>query len=87
ARAGTVSATGIDSALGLYVIISHEGNWRTVYGHLSAVNVELNQLVLSGTIIGAVGSTGLSTGPHLHFEIRSGGSTRDPSSYIPGMAP
>lgn len=86
-RAGTVSAVGTDDALGLRVVITHDGGWQTVYGHLSKAYVELNQLVLSGTIVGAVGSTGLSTGPHLHFEIRSGGSAKDPSSYIPGMAP
>ena len=87
ARAGTVVAVGNDPALGLRIVISHEGGWKTVYGHLSKAWVELNQLVLSGTIIGAVGSSGLSTGPHLHFEIQSGGTPRDPSSYLPGMAP
>lgn len=87
ARAGTVVALGVDPALGLRIVIAHEGGWRTVYGHLSKAYIELNQLVLSGTIIGAVGSSGLSTGPHLHFEIQSGGAPRDPSSYIPGMVP
>lgn len=85
ARAGKVIAIRDDAVLGLMVIIEHDGLWQTVYGHMSRIIVELNQTVLSGTIIGAVGSTGMSTGPHLHFEIRTGGSTRDPSSYIPGI--
>ncbi|TFG85051.1 MAG: M23 family metallopeptidase [Spirochaetales bacterium] len=87
ARAGTVVAIGVDSMLGLRIIIEHESGWRTIYGHLERVTVELNQSVLSGTIIAAVGSSGLSTGPHLHFEIRMGVSSRDPSSLLPGISP
>jgi len=87
AREGLVEAIGEEPALGTRVIIDHGGGIRTVYGHLSVVAVELNQTVRSGTIIGAVGSTGLSTGPHLHFEIRLGGKSRDPSSYLPGLKP
>lgn len=85
ARDGTIVAAGDDPALGLHVIIEHEGGLRTVYGHLSRIAIVLNQTVRSGTIVGAVGSTGLSTGPHLHFEIRLSGKARDPSSYIPGL--
>jgi len=85
ARDGTVIAAGEDSVLGLRVIIEHEGGLRTMYGHLSRIAIVLNQIVRSGTIIGAVGSTGLSTGPHLHFEIRLSGKARDPSSYLPGL--
>lgn len=85
AREGTVVAAGDDPVLGLRIILEHEGGLRTIYGHLSRIAVVLNQTVQSGTIIGAVGSTGLSTGPHLHFEIRLSGKARDPSSYIPGL--
>ena len=85
ARGGQVIESGEDAVLGIYLIIQHEGGWRTVYGHLSSVSVMLNQKVLSGTIIGRVGSTGLSTGPHLHFEMRMGGSSRDPSNYLYGL--
>jgi len=85
ARDGTVVFVGTDPVLGLHLIISHEGGLQTVYGHLSSVAVVLNQTVRSGTIVGAVGSTGLSTGPHLHFEIRLSGAARDPSSYLPGL--
>jgi murein DD-endopeptidase MepM/ murein hydrolase activator NlpD len=86
ARGGMVVETGNDPVLGLYLILEHEGGWRTVYGHLSSISVMLNQKVLSGTIVGRVGSTGLSTGPHLHFEIRMGGSSRDPSNYLHGLS-
>jgi murein DD-endopeptidase MepM/ murein hydrolase activator NlpD len=85
ARDGTVIAAGDDPVLGFRVILEHEGGLRTVYGHLSRITVVLNQMVRSGTILGAVGSTGLSTGPHLHFEIRLSGKPRDPSSYLPGL--
>ncbi len=87
ARDGTVLQTGNDSALGLFVVLDHGGGLSTVYGHLSAVDVVLNQTVRSGTIVGAVGSTGLSTGPHLHFEIRLSGQAKDPSRYLPGLKP
>lgn len=87
ARSGTVIELRDDPVLGLMVVLQHEGPWRTVYGHLSRAVVELNQRVLSGTILGAVGSTGQSTGPHLHFEIRMGADSRDPSSLLPGMRP
>lgn len=85
ARGGQIVESSENPVLGIYLIIEHEGGWRTVYGHLSSVSVMLNQKVLSGTIIGRVGSTGLSTGPHLHFEIRMGGSARDPSNYLHGL--
>ena len=86
ARGGQVVQTGDDAVLGIYLILEHEGGWKTVYGHLSSISVMLNQKVLSGTIIGRVGSTGLSTGPHLHFEIRMAGSSRDPSNYLHGLS-
>ncbi len=83
ARDGRVSASGTDPVLGEYVIIEHEGDWQTVYGHLSVRYALLNQRVESGMIIGRVGSTGLSTGPHLHFEVRNRGEARNPEPLIP----
>ncbi|NLJ45062.1 MAG: M23 family metallopeptidase [Treponema sp.] len=85
ARSGTVSEVGIDPVYGIYVLISHEGGWQTLYGHLSARRVELNSPVKSGMIIGNVGSTGLSTGPHLHFEVRVRGAPRDPLPLLPRL--
>jgi murein DD-endopeptidase MepM/ murein hydrolase activator NlpD len=70
---GTVIAaktSGYNGGYGEMIIISHAGNIQTVYGHLSAVNVSVGQYVSQGQVIGAVGSTGKSTGPHLHFEVR-----------------
>lgn len=85
ARAGTVSEVGVDPVYGIYVLISHEGGWETLYGHLSARRVELNTTVKSGMMIGNVGSTGLSTGPHLHFEVRIRGASRDPVPLLPRL--
>ncbi len=83
AREGRVSETGTNAVLGQYIVISHKGDWSTVYGHLSARRVQLNDAVESGMIIGNVGSTGESTGPHLHFEVRSRGEPQDPERLIP----
>ena len=73
-----------DSGLGNYIIVTHSGGYQTVYGHLSEIKVSLNQEVYSAMIIGRVGDTGYSTGPHLHFEIRKEGSSRDPMGLFIG---
>lgn len=85
ARSGTVSDVGFDPVYGIYILVSHEGGWETLYGHLASRRVELNTAVKSGMIIGIVGSTGLSTGPHLHFEVRIGGASRDPMPLLPRL--
>ena len=61
---------GYNGGYGNYIIISHDNNIQTVYGHLSQVNVVAGQTVSQGQVIGRVGNTGRSTGPHLHFEVR-----------------
>jgi murein DD-endopeptidase MepM/ murein hydrolase activator NlpD len=86
-RAGTAIEIGKNSILGNYIVISHEGGWETVYGHLSVVEIRLNQIVKSGMIIGKVGSSGISTGPHLHFEVRLRGTPRDPANVLPRKYP
>jgi len=63
---------------GLHVILDHGDGLATLFGHLSAVEVSSGQAVSAGTVIGAVGSTGNSTGPHLHFEVRRDGLAEDP---------
>jgi len=83
AREGVVTESGVDATLGQYVVIEHDGGWSTVYGHLSVRRARLNDRVESGMIIGNVGSTGHSTGPHLHFEVRNRGEPRDPAPLIP----
>ncbi|MBU0954848.1 MAG: M23 family metallopeptidase [Spirochaetes bacterium] len=87
AKSGIVIEQGNNEVLGLYILLDHGAGIRTLYGHLSRVDTVLNQSVISGSIIGAVGSTGWSTGPHLHFEIQFGSVTRDPSEFIQGLSP
>ena len=82
AREGVVEEVGKSDALGNFVIITHPGGYQTVYGHLSVISVIIHQSVSTGAIIGAVGHTGLATGPHLHFEVRTRKGTTDPLGLI-----
>ena len=84
ARDGRVSGTGKDPVLGNFVRIDHGDGYESVYGHLSVIVISLHQEVRSGMILGRVGSTGMSTGPHLHFEIRRQGHPQDPVPLLPG---
>ncbi|MFP4549506.1 MAG: peptidoglycan DD-metalloendopeptidase family protein [Spirochaetales bacterium] len=84
ARGGVVTHVGFDAVLGTHVILAHSGGFETVYGHLASATVTLNQELASGMILGRVGSTGLTTGSHLHFEIRQHGRHRDPLPMLPG---
>jgi murein DD-endopeptidase MepM/ murein hydrolase activator NlpD len=79
---GVVTETGYDSIYGNYVIIKHNNNWASLYGHLQRVGTTLRTNVRSGTLIGWVGSTGQSTGPHLHFELRQNGKAQDPNKLL-----
>ena len=81
-RSGTVIDIGEDPVLGTYIIISHDNNWVSLYGHLSAVTTGLWDEVRSGGMIGRVGTTGQSTGPHLHFELRQDGQSHDPARLL-----
>jgi murein DD-endopeptidase MepM/ murein hydrolase activator NlpD len=83
AAAGVVADVGFDEVMGNYVLMTHSGGFETFYGHLETTNVTLNQEVASGMILGTVGDTGLTTGAHLHFEIRHNGETRDPLTLLP----
>jgi len=80
--AGKVIETAYSNIYGNYVLIRHDDGRESLYGHLSKVKSRLYEKVKSGTIIGNVGSTGLSTGPHLHFEVREQGKAKDPSLFI-----
>ena len=81
-RAGVVRLTGNDRVYGNYIIIKHDNNTESLYGHLSAILVKKGQTVEKGAVIGKVGTTGLSTGPHLHFEIRMDGKSQTPPAYL-----
>lgn len=81
-RDGTVVESGEDAILGKYVIINHGDDWVSLYGHLSEILVPLQSTVQSSRLIGKVGSTGLSTGPHLHFELRQNGQAQDPGKFF-----
>jgi murein DD-endopeptidase MepM/ murein hydrolase activator NlpD len=65
------------------IMIDHGNGFQTLYAHLSVRNVLCGQPVLKGGVIGAAGSTGNSTGPHLHFEIRLMGGFVNPHNYLP----
>jgi murein DD-endopeptidase MepM/ murein hydrolase activator NlpD len=84
--AGTVISSGWKGGYGKAVIIQHNNTQQTLYGHLSEVSVQAGQVITQGTTIGLVGSTGNSTGPHLHFESRmpsaNGWAAVDPGQAI-----
>ena len=67
---------------GMYVVIDHGDGYQSLYAHMSSVYVTVGQMVNQGDVIGLVGSTGWSTGPHLHFEIRKNGTRVDPLQYV-----
>jgi len=79
---GVVSETGYGSINGNYVKIKHVDGFVTHYTHLKTIDIARNQNVTLGQKIGTVGSTGYSTGPHLHFEIRKDGKVLDPNDYL-----
>jgi len=78
AMAGRIGATGYDINSGNYVVISHHSGYRTFYGHLNVIRVKTGGYVKTGDRIGDVGSTGLSTGSHLHFTVFKNGVTVNP---------
>ena len=82
ASAGVVRAAGIDDVYGQYVVIDHGERLETVYGHASRLLVTAGDRVGSGDVIALTGSTGRSTAPHLHFEVRRDGRAVDPQRYI-----
>ena len=75
---GTVSFAGVQNGYGNVIFVEHANQRTTVYAHLSRIDVQQGQRVEQGAVIGAVGSTGWATGPHLHFEFREKGEQRDP---------
>jgi murein DD-endopeptidase MepM/ murein hydrolase activator NlpD len=82
AAAGTAIYAGWLGGYGNLTVIDHGGGLSTVYGHQSHIGVSVGQHVEQGEIIGNIGSTGHSTGPHLHFEVRVNGQAVDPLGYL-----
>jgi murein DD-endopeptidase MepM/ murein hydrolase activator NlpD len=79
---GVVTSAGFDPVYGNYIIIRHNNNWTSLYGHLQVIETVLRTELKSGNLIGRVGSTGQSTGPHLHFELRQDGRAFDPAGRL-----
>lgn len=82
AMSGTVTYTGTSNVFGKYVIIDHGNGYQTLYAHMSKITSSKGQFVTQSTKIGLVGSTGYSTGPHLHFTVYKNGKLVDPMSVL-----
>ena len=80
---GTVTFAGVRGGYGNVVIVDHGNGLTSRYAHASSLDVAVGQHVSAGELVARVGSTGRSTGPHLHFELRRGGRAIDPSPYLP----
>lgn len=79
---GKVKECRYDGSYGNKILLQHEDGIETIYGHLSKFEVKVGDEIKKGQLIGRVGSTGRSTGPHLHFEVRVNGSPVDPKKYL-----
>jgi murein DD-endopeptidase MepM/ murein hydrolase activator NlpD len=80
--AGTVASAGNEGGYGRAVRLQHDDGTVTVYAHMSQLLVTVGQRVTAGTYLGLEGSSGHSTGPHLHFEVRVGGRPVDPAPWL-----
>ena len=79
---GTVQVAGWHNSYGNYVIIKHKDGYQTLYGHMSKILTTKGEKVTQGQKIGLVGSTGYSTGPHLHFTVYKNGTLVDPLTLL-----
>lgn len=82
AAGGTVKESGFDAERGNYLVLDHGDGMETVYAHCLSLAAEAGDTVTAGQEIAVVGSTGLSTGPHLHFEVRQNGEAQNPVAYF-----
>ena len=79
---GIVTTAGRHATYGKYIVVDHNNGFETLYAHLSKINVSVGQVVEQGSTIGIMGSTGRSTGTHLHFEVHKNGVVMNPLSYL-----
>lgn len=79
---GKVTATGYNATYGNYIIVNHHSGYKTLYAHLSSITCRKGNFVYTNTMIGRVGSTGMSTGPHLHFTVYKNGKTVNPALLL-----
>lgn len=82
---GTVSFVGEEDSFGKYLIVDHGGGYTTLYAHCSLIYVNMGQSVSKGDKIALAGATGKVTGPHLHFELKSGQTYLNPEFYLYGL--
>lgn len=82
AKTGTVTTATYNSVYGYYVVINHGDGYSTLYGHMTNYTVSVGDVVYGGQLIGKMGSTGWSTGPHLHYTIYYNGGTVNPADYL-----
>ena len=85
ADGGTVVLAGVNSGYGNCVMIDHGNGYKTLYGHMSSIAVTNGQTVSQGDTVGYVGSTGVSTGPHCHYEVWKDGARIDPEQFYTGL--
>ena len=82
AMEGVVASTGFSSTSGNYVVVRHHSGYSTLYAHLDGIDVKAGKSVTQSTVLGALGSTGYSTGPHLHFTVSKNGRTMNPMTVL-----
>lgn len=85
AAAGTITSAGWDGGYGIRIVIDHGNGYQTWYAHLSRVAVDPGTYVHKGETIGYVGSTGFSTGPHVHYQVMLDGTPVNPTPYLDGV--
>ena len=79
---GKVTLAKYSKTYGDYIIVEHKNGYSTVYAHLNKYSVKLGDMVKKGQVVGLTGTTGRSTGPHLHYEVRIKGTPVNPAGYL-----